>query len=80
MATERMTIGSEPVQITDGTNSALISVLGSYAISFAESDVSPDINNGDYLRDRMLIYPPLKIWVWNANPGTLKIAVTRWTD
>ena len=35
MATERMTIGSEPVQITDGTYSALVTVLGSYAISFA---------------------------------------------
>ncbi|EOD5874142.1 TPA: hypothetical protein ACNH1J_002189, partial [Enterobacter hormaechei] len=78
MATERMTIGSEPVQITDGTNSALISVFGGYPISFADSDVEPDKSVGDIIRDKMVVNPPLKVWLWSDGPGPHEVAVTRW--
>ncbi|MBF2747818.1 hypothetical protein Q2V57_22895 [Enterobacter bugandensis] len=78
MATEIITIGSVPVQITNGANSALISVLGSYAISFADSEIPPDKNSGDYLRDRLIVTPPNKIWLWCTNPWKVKVAVTRW--
>ncbi|MCK7174380.1 hypothetical protein L8P05_10650 [Enterobacter cloacae] len=78
MATEIITIGSVPVQITNGANSALISVLGSDAISFADSEISPDKNSGDYVRDRLIVTPPNKIWLWCTNPWKVKVAVTRW--
>ncbi|MEG5816205.1 hypothetical protein UXN81_19780, partial [Enterobacter hormaechei] len=78
MATERMIIGAEPVQITDGTNSALISVLDPASISFAESENIPDTATGDFLRDKMTVHPPLKIWVWNSTRKPIPIAVTRW--
>ncbi|MHC0026987.1 hypothetical protein [Enterobacter vonholyi] len=78
MATEIIKIGPVPVQITNGTNSALISVLGSNAISFSDSEISPDKNHGDYLRDRLIVTPPNKIWLWCSNPWKVEVAVTRW--
>ena len=79
-ATETITVGATPIQITDGTNCALISTLDSYSVNFAHSDVSPEITSGDFLRDKMVVGPPLKIWIWNTTSRSLKVAVTRWEE
>jgi len=78
MATERIIIGTEPVQITDGTSSALITVIGGYAINFADSETSPNINAGDFVRDRLIVNPPIKLWLWSSPRWSSEVAVTRW--
>ncbi len=78
MGTERKKVGIVPMQITDGTNNALISVITGEGVEFADSETSPDIDAGDFLKTRLVASAPLKIWVWRRDGLNCEIAVTRW--
>lgn len=78
MTTQSITVGETPVQITDGTNSALISVKSRYGVRFADSSQSPDTINYDFLNDKMIVSPPLKVWIWSGNQFDADVAVTKW--
>lgn len=80
MATELLTVTNDPVQITDGTNSAMISLVNAPPLYFADSDGKPtDLRVGDRIRDRLIIHPPVKIWIWSPWDKPAEVAITKWS-
>lgn len=78
MTTKVIITTNEPVQITTGANSALISTPTGEFINFAGSDVKPvDLSQCDTLTGRLVVTPPMKIWIWSIGVN-VRVSITEW--
>lgn len=77
MATEPLTIGATPVQVTDGTECALISTPAGVSCWWSDSEAQPDKTKRDYIRDRLIVGPPISVWAW-TDGRSVELSVTKW--
>lgn len=79
MATEIIKLDATPRQITSGTDSALVSLRSGPSVCFFAGESAPADKSGyDLIKDRLIVAPPLSVWVWSDNPRGAEISLTKW--
>lgn len=76
MTTERITLTADPVQITDGTNSAHITKGIGIAV-YADGESS---DAWHVMKDELNVSAPLELWVKDENNAGTEITVTTFTS
>ncbi len=76
MPTEVKTLTKTPVQITNGTNSALIQSISNRNFSFAHSDTSPDTSVPSHTAREISVASPFKVWIWSGAETDVKVVVS----